>query len=155
MKYWRINTDSEPDDGFRTCDLWYKHRMAFTGDPMGDKGKHDTVFRKLSIEDGVFMHHSRLGVVGYGVVKEEWNGKTYEGDARLLYGEREKGELYEYRISIDWDVDCDCREAPLPINDRLPHMGTYCEVNPAKYDVNSILKDLRKRASADNRRTIS
>jgi hypothetical protein len=147
MKHWRINTDSEKNENIRTCDIWYKYGMAFTGDHMGNKGNHTAVFKKISIGDGVFMHHRGLGIVGYGVVKNGWDEGIYEGDDRLLYVKRQHQEIYEYRISIDWDVDCDCRKNPLPINGRLPYRGTYCEVDTEKYNIKSILDDLRIRAS--------
>jgi hypothetical protein len=79
MKYWRINTDSTARVDVKTCDLWYKLEMAFAGDFAETKRRHDTLFGKLSPGDGVFMHHSRLGIVGYGIVREEWNGETYKG----------------------------------------------------------------------------
>jgi hypothetical protein len=143
MNYWRINTDREARKELRTCDLWYKFGMAFTGDFEENKLKHSAVFSKLSPGDGVFMHHSGLGLVGYGIVKDKWNGEIYHGTERLLY----EREVYEYRIAVDWDNDCDCREDPLPIAGRLPSMGTYSRVDPGKWDVHSVLQDLRKRAS--------
>ena len=111
MKYWRINTDSDARDDVRTCDLWYKFGTVFTGDSLEIERRHDTVFLRLSPGDGVFMHHSRLGVVGYGVVKEKWDHKTYQGTERRLYVR----EPYEYRIAVDWDIACDSRKRPLPI----------------------------------------
>lgn len=142
MEYWRINTDHGARADLRTCDVWYRFGMAFTGDFVGERSNHDKVFRKLLPGDGVFMHHSSLGVVGYGIVAEEWDRKTYEGQERLLY----RKELYEYRIAVDWAGNCDCREEALPISGRLPHMGTYTHVNTKKWDVQGILQDLRNRA---------
>lgn len=144
MKYWRINTDRNARKDVRICDLWYEHGKVFAGNFPGNKGNHDSVFRKLSIGDNMFMHHSGLGIVGYGIVKEMWDHKTYEKAAKLLY----KEELYEYRISVDWDVSYDCRNNPLPIFGCLPYRGTYCEVDPKKYDINSILNNLHKRVSS-------
>jgi len=146
MKYWRINTDSEARDDVRTCDLWYKFGTVFTGDSLEIERRHDTVFLRLSPGDGVFMHHSGLGVVGYGVVKEKWDHKTYQGAERRLYVR----EPYEYRIAVDWDIACDSRKRPLPISGRLPYMGTYSEVDPQRWDIQSFLDDLRKRASGEN-----
>jgi len=146
MKYWRINTDADPEDGDRrNCDLWYTHQMAFAGDCIGNVGNHAGALRRLSPGDGVFMHHSGLGIVGYGIVAEAWDGETYEGVARLLYTDHRK-ELYEYRIPIRWDPDYDCRKNPLPINGRLPYMGTCCEVKPKKWRVQFLLEELRKQA---------
>jgi hypothetical protein len=141
MKYWRINTDSDARDDLRTCDLWYQFGMVFTGDFAENKRKHDTVLLKLSPSNGVFMHHSGLGLVGYGIVKEKWNGQTYQGAQRRLYVR----EPYEYRIAVEWDLSCDCREDPLPIFSRLPYMGTYSCVDSDKWDVQSVIRDLRKR----------
>jgi len=143
MQYWRINTDSEARKDFRTFDLWYKFGMVFAGDFEGKKGAHADIFYKLSPGDGVFMHHSRLGIVGYGVVKEKWNTNIYEGKDRLIYIR----ELYEYRIAVDWDMDCDCRSNPLAIKGRLPYMGTYSHVDTGKWDVDSVLQELKKRSS--------
>lgn len=144
MNYWRINTDSDARDDVRTCELWYKLGMILTGDYLEGTRRHDAVLIKLSPGDGVFMHHSGLGVVGYGIVKEKWNGKTYQDVERLLYVK----EVYEYRIAVDWDPACDCRERPLPISGRLPYMGTYCVVNPKKWEIQAVLEELRKRARA-------
>lgn len=148
MKYWRINTDSDAQSDVKTCDLWYKFGMAFAGDYRGNKNKHDTIFRKLSLGDGVFMHHSDLGLVGYGVVTEQWDQKTYEGNDKLLYNKTEKDkEAYEYRITVAWASDCDCRENPLPISGRLPYMGTYSHVDQKKWNVVTVLQELRTRTS--------
>lgn len=141
MNYWRINTDSKARDDIRTCDLWYKFGMIFAGDFLRSIRLHDGVFMLLSSGDGVFMHHSGLGVVGYGIVKEEWDRKTYLDSERLLY----RKEVYEYRISVNWDSTCDTRKNPLPISGRLPHMGTYCQVNPIRWNIPSVLDELRER----------
>ncbi len=139
MKYWRINTDNTARDDARTCDIWYKFNMAFAGDFLETKRMHDTVFSKLSPGDGIFMHHSHLGIVGYGIVKEEWNGETYRAGERLLYTQ----EDFEYRIAVNWNADCDCRRNPLPIHGRLPYMGTHSEVDINKWDVHAVLESLR------------
>lgn len=144
MSYWRINTDRNARDDVRTCDFWFKHGMAFTGDYSGHKGEHAVYLAKLALGDGVFMHESakgkdRGGIVGYGYVKEEWDGETYEGTDRWLYVK----ELYEYRIAVDWEVDC--RRDPLPIGGRLPHMGTSCGVAPGVWYVQSVQRDLHER----------
>lgn len=139
MKFWRINTDSEARDDIRTCDLWYQFRMVFAGDYPESKRRHDVVFQKLSPGDGVFMHHSALGIVGYGVVKDEWDCKEYKGSERLLYIR----ELFEYRIAVDWDTDCDCRENPLQIHGCLPYMGTYSFVDISKWDIQAVISSLR------------
>lgn len=146
MKYRRINTDSNARDDTRTCDLWYKFGMAFAGDSAEIKRRHDTVFSGISPNDGVFMHHSGLGIVGYGIAKEKWNGQTYQRAERQFYVR----EPYEYRIAVDWDTACDCRENPLPISGRLPYGGTYSEVDPGKWDIQSVLRDLRQRGSGEN-----
>lgn len=144
MNFWRINTDSEARSEIRTCDLWYQHRMVFAGDYAKSKRRHDTVFHKLAPGDGVFMHHSGLGIVGYGVVKDAWDHKEYQGKKRLLYAD----ELFEYRIAVDWDLDCDCRENPLPIHGRLPYLGTYSQVNTSKWNAQAVIRSLRKQLRA-------
>jgi hypothetical protein len=70
MKFWRINTDSNARGDLRTCDVWYQFGMAFTGDFAENKRTHDAVLQKVAPGDGVFMHHSRRVIVGYGIVKE-------------------------------------------------------------------------------------
>lgn len=85
MEFWRINTDSEEVETSRTCDLWYKFGMAFTGDYPQNILKHATVFKKLAFGDGLFMHHSGLGIVGFGFVTETWDQKIFQGTDKLLY----------------------------------------------------------------------
>lgn len=143
MNYWRLNTDSNARDDLRTCDLWYQFGLAFTGDFAGSERRHDIVLHKLIPGDGVFMHHSGLGVVGYGIVRERWNRKVYQGAERQLYIR----ESFEYRIAVDWEIDHDCRENPIPIHGRLPYMGTYSYVNQGKWDIQSVLRDLHRQAS--------
>jgi hypothetical protein len=146
MNFWRINTDSSARHDLKTCDLWYKYRMAFAGDYAESQRRHDLVFYKLKPGDGIFMHHSGLGIVGYGVVKEEWEHEVYRGTERLLYVE----EIFEYRIAVDWQSDCDCRENPIPIHGWLPYMGTYSYVDAGKWDVQSLVYALRKRMSVSD-----
>ena len=145
VNYWRINTDSGESETFRTCDLWYKSKRAFTGDYAQNIRKHAKVFMKLAIGDGLFMHHSGLGIVGYGVVTETWDQAIYQGIDKLLYVGGECDEVYEYRIKVDWDAHYDCRENPLPIRGRLPYLGTYSHVDTRKWDVPSVLRDLMNR----------
>lgn len=47
MNFWRINTDRDARDDVRTCDLWYKFGMIFTGDLAESKRRHDVVLQKL------------------------------------------------------------------------------------------------------------
>jgi hypothetical protein len=97
---------------------------------------------KLAIGDAIFMHHSGLGIVGYGFVAETWDQVIYSGTNKLLYLDRERDESYEYRIKVDWDVHYDCRENPLPIRGRLPYLGTYSHIDTNKWDVTSVLWEL-------------
>lgn len=146
MNYWRMNTDSEVGGQKRTFDLWYANGSAFAGDHSGNKGRHSSVFIKLCPDDGVFMHHNGLGLVGFGVVQEEWDRKNYTGLKRILYiGEQEP---YEYRISVKWDQAYDCRKNPLAIHGILPYMGAYSSVNCKKWNIESILEKMRCLASA-------
>ena len=144
MKYWRINTDSEGEENPRTCDLWYKFCMAFTGDYAENEGKHSIIFKKLEVGDGIFMHHTGLGIVGYGEVAKAWDGEFYKGNDKLLYKDEGRKELCEYRILVDWKGGYDSRENPLPIRGRLPYRGTYSHID-SKWDVSSILQDLKNR----------
>lgn len=143
MKYWRINTDSTARDDIKTYDIWYEQGMAFAGDFAETKRRHDKIFEKFSSGDGVFMHHSLLGIVGYGIVSEEWDGETYKGEKRKLY----KKEDYEYRIAVDWAAEFDCRDNPLPINKVLPYLGTYSVVDSGKWNIKLVIEELRSRAS--------
>jgi len=144
MDYWRINTDRDARKDIRTCDLWYDKRKAFTGDFEKSRTTrpHYRLFERLSPGVGLFMHHSGLGIVGYGVVEEEWDGKIYKGKQRRLY----KVEPYEYRIAVKWDSDYDCRENPVSILGTLPYAGTYSRVDPEKWDIKGVLRQLRERA---------
>jgi hypothetical protein len=142
MNYWRINTDSEARDD-SSCDIWYRLNAAFAGDHEGTKRKHDGIFLKFSPEDGVFMHQSRLGVVGYGIVQETWDRETYKGADRKFY----VNEPYEYRIAVKWLPEYDCRSNPLSISGFLPYAGAYSIVDPKKWKVQKVLQALRKLAS--------
>jgi len=117
--------------------------MAFAGDFAEAKRGHDKIFEKFSPGDGLFMHHSLLGVVGFGVVRDEWDGVTYKGEKRKLY----KKEDFEYRIAVDWAAEFDCRDKPLPIHGVLPYLGTYSVVDPTKWNVKWLIEELRRRAS--------
>ena len=127
MNYWRINTDKNSRKNDSTCDLWYKYDMAFTGDYANTprNKRHDKHLAQLIPEDGIFMHHSGMGIVGYGLVKEHWNGKFYTGDERLLYRE----EPYEYRIAVEWDPAYDCRQNPVSVQG-LYYRSTSYPVDP-------------------------
>jgi hypothetical protein len=85
MKYWRVNTDKLDEEKIRTCDVWYQYGMVFTGDSPNNKLKHVNLLKKLQIGDGIFMHYTGLGIVGYGIVQEPWNEIVYQGINKLLY----------------------------------------------------------------------
>lgn len=115
MAVYAINTDRNAIDedstlkGVSTCDLWFKHEMAFAGDFLEKKkGKHASLFMKLKIEDVLLMYHSGKGYVGIGKVISEWDEKIYEGEKMILYT---KDVAYEYRIPVLWTHDF--RERPL------------------------------------------
>lgn len=146
MKYWRISTDSEVNDVERTCDIWYKFQMAFTGD-CEKEFKHAAVMRKLRPGHGIFMHHKGLGLVGFGIVHELWDGKSYNGEDKKFYVSQNRKEIFEYRIAVNWDTSCDCRENPVALGVRLPYRGTYCEVKSDKgWNSLAVLQELRARA---------
>ena len=146
MRYWRFNTDKDARNDVRTCDLWYEHGMAFTGDYEGtpESKRHYKHLAQLMKGDGVFMHHNGLGIVGYGLVNKPWNGKPYTGEERLLYRE----EIYEYRISVEWDPKCDCRHNPVSVQG-LHYRPTSYPVNPETYPVQQLLSQLRMNAGVD------
>lgn len=139
MNYYRINTDKNARNDLKTCDLWYEHGMLITGDSETITTRHDTVCKKVKPGDGVFMHHSGQGLVGYGIVIEDWDEKVYSNDERMLY----VVESYEYRIRVRWIPAYDCRDNPLPINEKMPYMGTYSKVDPEKYDIYGVLKEMQ------------
>jgi hypothetical protein len=148
MKYWRINTDSEGEKNPMTCDLWYMFHMAFAGDYKKNPGDHSTIFKKLEAGDGIFMHHTGLGVVGYGEVITTWDGKYHKGNAKKVYKNNARAEFYEYRIEVDWKEEYDCRKNPLSIRYRLPYRGIYSHIDTEKWDVQSVLRDLTIRNQA-------
>lgn len=141
VKYWRINTDKDARTDVKTYDLWYQHGMVFTGDYANNIEQHSSVLKKLNVGDGIFMHHSGTGIVGYGNVSEKWGKKIYQGEKRLLYVD----ELYEYRIKVNWLQEYDRRDNPLPIKDNLPYMSTYSNIDPEKWDISAVLDKLRRK----------
>lgn len=148
MNYWRMNTDKGPYDD-RTCDLWYAHGIAAAGNTNDKRGRHAHIFTLLSPGDGIFMHHSGSGIVGFGIVKEKWTPHYFEKNNMLVYGSRE--EAVEYRIPVDWNINYDCRECPLPIGGRLPYAGAFSRVDPLRWNVQDILEDLNRRRNEANR----
>jgi hypothetical protein len=127
MTCWRINTDKNARKDVKTCDIWYREGKAFAGDGIDlagnfvDETLHYGVFKKLNIGDGIFMHHSGAGIVGYGQVVENWDGKTYTGKNKLLYTQLWEGyEVVEYSIKVKWFDEYDRRDKPIPINGWFP-----------------------------------
>ena len=104
MKFYYINTDrfiKRPSGtSTPTCDLWFNHKMAFTGDQI-KLWAHSNLFRKLKVNDILFMYHTKVGYVGVGRVLEEWDHKCYQNAERLIY----EAEPYEYRIKVEWFID--------------------------------------------------
>ena len=142
MAYWRMNTDKDARNDARTCDLWYKYGMAFAGDHQGKEKRHASIFKKLSPEDGIFMHVSGLGVVGFGIVQELWDKQAYKPQDSLVYNIGAPKEIYEYRIRVNWLPEYDRRKNPLNINKLIPHMGTFNEIDENTYDVQGVLAKL-------------
>ena len=91
------------------------------------------------------MHHNGLGIVGYGLVKEFWDGRSYTGDERLLYQE----EFYEYRIPVEWDPASDCRSHPVSVQG-LPYRQTSSLLEPEKHPVQQLLIQLRMNSVLDD-----
>ena len=142
MNYWRMNTDKGPRDD-RTCDFWYAHGIAAAGDCREFRGRHSHIFTLLTPGDGMFMHHSEAGIIGFGIVKEKWKPHYYEKNDMLVYGGRE--EAFEYRIPVDWDPRYDCRNRPLPIFGRLPYAGPFSLVDPRRWNIPDVLEELNGR----------
>ena len=142
MAYWRMNTDKNARNDAKTYELWYEHEMAFTGDSQGIDGDHAEVFKRLSLNDGIFMHHNGLGIVGYGTVEEEWDWTQHEGRDKKLYLDGKAKEKYEYRIKVAWLPEYDSRKKPLNINKLMPYRRTYYEIDEKKYNVKDILAKL-------------
>jgi 5-methylcytosine-specific restriction endonuclease McrA len=88
--------------------------MAFAGDYTGHKGEHSNLFKRVEVDDILFMYHSKSGYVGVGILISKWDREIYEGDQRLLYTE----EKYEYRVPVRWIKDF--RQSPLTWEDGLP-----------------------------------
>ena len=99
VAYWFWNTDAGTRSDVRTCDLWFEHRMAFSGD---DWKKYGLPLGRLKVNDICLMYHNGLGIVGVGRVREAWDRKPHRTD-KLVYT---TCDFPEYRIGIDWYIDC-------------------------------------------------
>jgi len=99
VAYWFWNTDAETRTDVRTCDLWFDHHMAFSGD---DWKKYGLPLGRLKINDICLMYHNGLGIVGVGRVRAAWDRKPHRTD-KLVYT---TCDFPEYRIGIDWYMDC-------------------------------------------------
>jgi hypothetical protein len=97
MNYWFINTDESALKDVNTCDLWFKHGLAFSG---GDWDKYALPLRNLELRDILFMYHNHLGIVGVGRVLKVWDENPYR--EKLLYTDF---DFSEYRIRVDWYID--------------------------------------------------
>ena len=99
VAYWFWNTDAGTRSDARTCDRWFEHRMAFSGD---DWKKYGLPLGRLKINDICLMYHNGLGIVGVGRVRKAWDRKPHRTD-KLVYT---TSDFPEYRIGIDWYIDC-------------------------------------------------
>jgi predicted HNH restriction endonuclease len=97
MNYYFINTDRVVREDVRTCDLWFDHRMAFSG---GDYEKYGKPLYRLGPLDRCLMYHNRVGIVGVGRPLERWDGKPHSN--KIVYT---KLSIEEYRLSFDWYID--------------------------------------------------
>jgi hypothetical protein len=104
VAYWFWNTDAGTRSDARTCDLWFEHRMAFSGD---DWKKYGLPLGRLTINDICLMYQNGMGIVGAGRVREAWDRKPHR-TGKLVYM---TSDFPEYRIGIDWYIDC--RDAPV------------------------------------------
>ena len=99
MNHYSINTEAKAFKGHSPHDQWLAHRHAFTS---GDREKYGVkVLGKLKPCDICFMYANLTGIVAIGRVCEGWNGCSYEGEERWIYGECHEGYI-EYRIGVDW-----------------------------------------------------
>ena len=145
MAYWRMNTDRDARNDVSTCDLWYSYRMAFAGDKL-ICFEHAKDFENLLIGDGIFMHHNKAGIVGYGIIKENWDEKAYESSDKMLYIDGESEEIYEYRIKVKWLPEYDRRQAPLKFSQiNIYHRRTIFPVRES--DANNILAKLSNKTA--------
>ena len=136
MAFYLINTDRNARED-STCDLWFKHGMAFAGDHEEHRGDHAALFSKLRPKDILFMYNSKKkrrkdkegGYVGVGIVCEKWDKQVYKGKDRLLY----KTEPYEYRIKVNWTQDW--RKSPKKGGEHalpMPRGGTHQVIKGSK-----------------------
>lgn len=155
IKYWRIYTDKDARlDNARTCDIWYEEGMAFTGDKV-EKLRHADIMEMLSVDDGIFMHHGGRGIVGYGTVTKEWDGKPYESKDKKLYIDGKADEIYEYRIEVKWLPEFDNRDkfSGAPVNSVSKWFPSYILRDNYYNEVNEetatkILSEIRNPAFA-------
>jgi hypothetical protein len=96
--YWFWNTDADTRTDVRTCDLWFDHHMAFSGD---DWERFGLPLGQLKVNDICLMYHNGLGIVGVGRVRESWDRKRHRTD-KLVYT---TCDFPEYRLGIDWYTD--------------------------------------------------
>lgn len=95
--YWFINTDAASVKNCKTCDLWFRYGMAFSG---GDWKNFGLPMGKLKPSDVLIMFQDEVGIVGAGRVLETWDGQSYS--EKLIYSEL---DYSEYRIRVDWFID--------------------------------------------------
>ena len=95
--YWFMNTDEDAIKDLRTCDLWFAHGMAFSGE---DWKKYGLPLQNLNPRDILLMYHNGVGIVGAGRVLEAWDKQPYS--SKLLYKDF---EFSEYRLRVDWHID--------------------------------------------------
>ena len=148
MQYYRINTDRDArTDKIKTCDIWYEKQMAFAGDYTGNEGRHANIFKFIQKGDGIFMHNSKDGIIGFGIVKDNWDKKHYKLKDMLLYNPNNlpDKETTEYRIAVYWLPECDLRHNPLPINRHLPYAGPWSRVSNTIWKPEEIIRKLKLR----------
>jgi hypothetical protein len=104
VTYWFWNTDADTRTDARTCDLWFDHRMAFSGDDWEHFG---LPLGGLKVNDICLMYHNDVGIVGVGRVTESWDRKRYQTQ-KLVYSNQ---AFPEYRLAMDWFRDC--RQEPV------------------------------------------
>jgi len=97
MNYWLFNAEQVASLDCDSADLWFKHKMGFSG---SDRKQYGEPLRKLDVSDIVLMYQNGKGYVGIGKVRNKWDGKAY--NRPLVY----KGCGFpEYRIEIVWYYD--------------------------------------------------
>lgn len=133
MTYYFVNTDAKSLGNVSPHDLWFQHGFAFTGGPK----KYGQKFKKLIPGDILLMYANGFGATGVGVVKEQWDGYSYQNGAQLVYVAPYPD--IEYRIKVDWYLDL--RQKPIDTFQEFGYTprGTLTRIDKHVVAVQSVL----------------